>query len=176
VSDTLLLVTPAQYFATRFEREPEYVHGELVERSAPNLSNGIIRARLALILDGHGYACLSLTMQLAEDLFRIADAALFEVHPKCDYPKTPPVLVVEIASGDDRVRVERKLPEYQEWGVANICLVDPELKKLYVYDGGLIDVSKVELPALSITITPEQLFGNWQISDVGPAPLPATGL
>jgi Uma2 family endonuclease len=115
-------MTPAQYFATRFEREPEYVRGELVERSALNLSNGVIRARLAGLLDGHGYACLSLTMQLAEDLFRIADAVLFEVHPKCDYPKIPPVLVVEIASGDDRVRVERKLPEYQDGALPTFAL------------------------------------------------------
>ena len=48
---TKALITPQQYLATQFEREPELVHGEVVERPLPNLIHGRTQQRLAVHLD-----------------------------------------------------------------------------------------------------------------------------
>ena len=45
---TKALITPEQYFATPFEREPELVRGEVVERPLPNLIRGRTQQRLAM--------------------------------------------------------------------------------------------------------------------------------
>ena len=111
---TKALITPQQYLATQFEREPELVHGELVERPLPNLIHGRTQQRLAVHLDGVGYCCTEVRMRLAEDLYRIPDVAVFEgTGPSEAVPTTPPLLVVEISSPDDRLdAMLQKLDEY----------------------------------------------------------------
>ncbi len=111
---TKSLVTPQQYLATPFEREPELVHGELVERPSPNLVHGRTQQRLAVHLDGVGYCCTEVRMRLAEDLYRIPDVAVFEgTGPTEAVPTAPPLLVVEISSSDDRLdAMLQKLDEY----------------------------------------------------------------
>jgi Uma2 family endonuclease len=72
------IVTPEQYLATQFEREPELVRGEIAERPLPNLIHGRTQQRLAVHLDSVGYCCTEVRMRLAEDLYRIPDVAVFE--------------------------------------------------------------------------------------------------
>ena len=43
---TKALITEEQYLATYYEREPELVHGELVERPLPNFPHGSIQLEL----------------------------------------------------------------------------------------------------------------------------------
>jgi Uma2 family endonuclease len=155
-----VLITPEQYLATHFEREPELVHGELVEKSLPTFSHGKTQLRLCMLLGGAGSGGTEVRMKLAEDLFRIPDFALFEQEPEKELPESPPLLIVEIASPDDRLRdVEQKLEEYRAWGVAHVWFVEPELKKLYTYDRGLTNVARLELPQFGLTITAADLFG-----------------
>jgi Uma2 family endonuclease len=152
------LLTPEQYLAMSFDREPEFVHGELVEKSLPNNDHSRTQQRLSVLLDRAGHCRPELRMKLAEDVYRIPDFALFENDPG-NVPTSPPILAVEIASPDDRVRdLELKLDEFRKWGVAHIWFVNPELQKLYTYDRGLMNVAQFELPQFGITITLDQLF------------------
>ena len=51
-----------------------------------------------------------------------------------------------------------KLQDYRAWGVSNIWVVDPDLKTLCVYDGGLLERQRLELPKLEFSIGPADLF------------------
>ena|SRR5665213_1030841 len=158
---TKTFLTPQQYFATPFAREPELVHGELVERPLPNLIHGRTQQRLAVHLDGVGFCCTEVRMRLAEDLYRIPDVAVFEgTGPTEIVPSSPPLLVVEISSPDDRLdAMLQKLEEYRAWGVSHIWLIEPELKRIHVYDGGsLTAVSRLELAHFDFAVTAEELF------------------
>ena len=155
------IITPEQYLATHFEREPELVHGEVAERPLPNLIHGRTQQRLAVHLDSVGYCCTEVRMRLAEDLFRIPDVAVFEgPGPMEPVPTIPPVLVVEISSPDDRLEAMlQKLEQYRVWGVQHIWLIEPELKRIHVYDhGSLKEVSRLELPQFGFAVTAEQVF------------------
>jgi Uma2 family endonuclease len=158
---TKALITPEQYFATQFEREPELVRGELVERPLPNLIHGRTQQRLAVHLDGVGYCCTEVRMRLAEDLYRIPDVAVFEgTGPTEIVPSSPPLLVIEISSPDDRLEAMlQKLEEYRTWGVPHIWLIEPELKRIHIYDGGsLTAVSRLELAHFDFAVSAEELF------------------
>ena len=158
---TKALITPQQYLATQFEREPELVHGELVERPLPNLIHGRTQQRLAVHLDGVGYCCTEVRMRLAEDLYRIPDVAVFEgTGPTEAVPTAPPLLVVEISSPEDRLdAMLQKLDEYRTWGVRHIWLIEPERKRIHVYDqGSLTAVSRLELAEFGFTVTAQELF------------------
>src|SRR5258706_1073139 len=158
---TKALITPQQYLATEFDRDPELVHGELVERPLPNLIHGRTQQRLAVHLDSVGYCCTEVRMRLAEDLYRIPDVAVFEGPGPTDaVPVSPPLLVVEISSPDDRLdAMLQKLEEYRAWGVRHIWLVEPELKRIHGYDhGSLTALSRLELPQFGFAITAQELF------------------
>ncbi|HTS77251.1 MAG TPA: Uma2 family endonuclease [Bryobacteraceae bacterium] len=151
------LITPQQYLSTHFEREPEYVHGELVEKSLPTKSHSRIQQRLSVLLDRVGCCYPELRVQIADDAFRIPGIALFETEPAGEVPNSPPLLIIEIASPDDKMHdLLEKFEEYRAWGVPHICMVEPELKKLYVYDRGLKEMNQLELG--DFAITPAELF------------------
>ena len=157
---TDILVTPEQYLASHFDREPEFVHGEIVERPLPTRIHGRTQQRLGVLLDRVGYCCTDVRVQLTEDLYRIPDVMVFEGNgPLEQVPTSPPMLIVEISSPDDKFHeLLKKCEQYRVWGVANIWLVEPELKKFHVYAGGLKVVSQFEFPSHNLTITPADLF------------------
>jgi Uma2 family endonuclease len=151
------LLTPQQYLSTHFEREPEYVHGELVEKTLPNDTHSRIQQRLSVLLDRTGHCRPALRMRLAEDAFRIPDFAVFAHEPESEVPDSPPLLIIEIASPDDKMHdLLEKFEDYRAWGVPHIWMVEPELKKLYVYDRGLKEMNQMELG--DFAITPAELF------------------
>jgi Uma2 family endonuclease len=88
-------------------------------------------------------------MRLAPDLYRIPDIAVFaESKPDEPIPSRPPLVVIEIISPDDRdSEMLEELAEYQDWGVANIWVVDPQRRTLTAYeDGALRNVPRLTLP------------------------------
>jgi Uma2 family endonuclease len=80
--------------------------------------------------------------------------------PKEHIPSTPPFLVVEIVSEDDRhTEIRKKLAEFNDWGVKHIWLADPWTRTLSVYDGsGLHEVPTFELPEFGATLSPGEIF------------------
>lgn len=163
---TRALITPEQYLATHFEREPELVRGELVERPLPTFSHGniqlVLGSRLLAFAQTHGmFIAVEVRMRLDRDLYRIPDIGVWAgPEPPGQLPFTPPLVVVEVSSPDDRLHdLLQKLEEYQVWGVQHIWLVEPELKKFHVYDNGsLREVRRLELPELGFAVTAAELF------------------
>jgi Uma2 family endonuclease len=160
---TKQLITAEQYLATPYEREPEFVHGELVERSLPTFPHGNLQlslgARLFALTRVHGlFSGVEVRVRIAPDVYRIPDIAMWERAPG-DLPDTPPLLVVEILSPDDRMHdVIEKLEEYRAWGVSLIWIVEPELKRLFVYDGRLQETAQLDLSRFGFSVTASELF------------------
>ena len=112
-----------------------------------------------MLLGSIGYGCTELRVKLAHDLYRNPDFALYKGEPEGELPDTPPLLIIEIAPPDDRRRdVEQKLEEYSAWGVAHVWFVEPEMKKLYIYERGLTEAAQLELPEFHLVMTPADLF------------------
>jgi Uma2 family endonuclease len=161
---TSALLTADQYLAMHFpEREPEFVHGELRERSMPTWPHGRLQGLLFLRLNQIGLACVEVRMRLAHNLIRIPDVAVFrEAPPAGQVPTSQPFVAVEITSPDDRHQdLLEKLEEYRVWGVAHVWVVEPELQKFYIYtSAGLAQVSQFEIPESSFRVTATELFAE----------------
>lgn len=154
------LITPEQYLAASWEREPEYVHGEIVEKPLPNKKHGHLQSLIGALLMPAGYVGSEIRVGLAHDVFRLPDVAVWKREPEGELPTEPPFVAVEISSPDSRAgAVLQKLEQYRVWGAQNIWFVESQLAKLYVFDGGLKEVPQFELPEFNITITAERLFG-----------------
>ena len=70
-----------------------------------------------------------------------------------ELPDTPPLVVAEVLSLDDRLTaVREKLEEYKAWGVPHVWPADPHPPRLYLRDQGLGEVTSLQIPELGIEL------------------------
>jgi Uma2 family endonuclease len=150
---TTAQLTVEKYLNTPYgEYEPEFVNGEIIERSMPTPFHGWLTHLLSMRLHTAGYCLIASRMRPGKNVIRIPDLSVFHQFPSERVPASPPFVTVEIVSPDDRHEdLIRKLEEYRLWGVEHVWLVEPELRKFHVYDSrGLMEVRAFELPGLRI--------------------------
>jgi Uma2 family endonuclease len=161
-------ITAEQYLHMTFEHDAEFVHGEIVERSMPDYIHANIQF-LILVRFGsliHKYPVHprpELRLRIAPEVYRIPDICVFAGQkPLQSVPDTPPLVVIEILSKDDRHSdLMQKLEEYRTWGVPNIWIVDPATKRFSVYtELGLQNVSSFNLAEYPFQLTQPELFAD----------------
>ena len=102
-----------------------------------------------------------LRLRMASDLFRIPDVVVFAgPRPAEAVPSSPPLVVIEVTSPDDRYHdLLQKLEEYRAWGIPHIWVVEPELRQLHVNTSdGLARVNQFELSEFDFRIAGTELF------------------
>ena len=161
-------ITVEQYLHMTFEHDAEYVHGELVERTMPDNVHSLIQFLILmeigrLIQSYPLFPRPELRLRLSHDVYRLPDISIFAgQRPQESVPSTPPLLVIEILSKDDRHHdLMEKLEEYRVWGVPNIWMVDPMARRLSFYtESGLHHVSSLALADYPFELTPAVLFSD----------------
>jgi Uma2 family endonuclease len=161
-------ITAEQYLHMTFEHDAEFVRGEIVERSMPDNIHSLIQFLILMeigrLIRTHPlFPRPELRLRLAAEVYRIPDISVFAGEPpKQNVPSTPPLLVIEILSKDDRHHnLMEKLEEYRVWGVPNIWVVDPLAKRLSAYNElGLQNVSSLALADYPFELTPSVLFSD----------------
>jgi Uma2 family endonuclease len=158
-------VSVNEYLRTSYPNpEPEYRDGEIEERSVPDYKHGAAQANLsALFLRERGrrlYPATETRLQLSPERYLIPDVAVFSPVPPTErFPSSPPLIVIEVLSDDDRMsQVREKLAEYKAWGVPHVWLVDPGTRRLYVCAATLHEVTSLDLPDLGLRLTPSDIF------------------
>jgi Uma2 family endonuclease len=158
------LLTAEQYLETSFgERPPEFVHGELIARSMPKWLHSRLQHLLAVRLHGSGLLCApELHMRLAPDVIRIADIAVYRDAPSDQIPTSPPFVVIEVISPDDKYpELLYKLKQYQEWGIEHIWVVEPEMREFQIYgDNGLMRTDRFELAEFDFRVSAAEVFAE----------------
>ena len=159
-------ITAEQYLHMTFEHDAEFVRGEIVERSMPD---NFIHVSSS---DADGdrtsdpihplFPCPELRLRLEPELTAFRTSRFSPEPPKQSVPSTPPLLVIEILSKDDRHHdLMEKLEEYRVWGVPNIWVVDPLAKRFATYtELGLQNVSSLALADYPFELTPSILFSD----------------
>jgi Uma2 family endonuclease len=146
--------------------EPDYVDGEVVERSLPTPIHSRIQALLILLfaplMSPFGLLLQpELRMRVAPRRFRVVDFAVFRnARPEGRYAEMPPLVAVEIMSPDDRLgKMKVRLEDYRRWGVPHVWLVDPRRKRLYEYtEAGLLQQVSLRLTEFDFEISALELF------------------
>ncbi|MDW8353018.1 MAG: Uma2 family endonuclease [Bryobacterales bacterium] len=160
-------VSEEEYLRTSFgDRAPEYVHGELVERTLPNKSHSKAQVELAFAFKTLQarlplFPFSELRVPVAPGKYRIVDVAVYaRQEPKEELPEELPLVVAEIVSPEDgHEDLMRRLEEFRTWGVPHIWLVDSGLRRLYVYRHGRLEaVNASELPEFGVQIPVAQVL------------------
>jgi Uma2 family endonuclease len=159
-------MTVDEYLHTSFpDLDKEYRDGEVVERTLPDYLHAKAQAQIgslfvALRKTLHLYPAAGVRLKLRPSHYLIPDIAVFHpAEPSERVPSSPPFVVIEILSPDDRLTaVREKLQEYRQWGVPHVWLVDPHSKRLYTCGEGLLEVATLKIPELQLEVTPADIF------------------
>ena len=162
---TQTLIPLEKYLRTNYEPDAEFVDGEIVERHLGENPHSAAQVRLIQLFtplsQSHDlHLRTELRVRLSPTRVRIPDFAVFRATPTELVPSTPPLLVAEIVSREDRhTGIIGKFEEYRAWGVRHLCLVDPWRQQLSVYaENGLTAVPALRIPAFDSQISPSDLF------------------
>ena len=159
-------ISAQDYLKTHYElQDPEYVDGELIERSLPNLEHSTVLKKLLRILDSREIspplvAYADLTVRIDPARYRIPDVVAYAEKPTESHPSQPPFIVVEILSPDDRMsEVLNKLADYEAWQAKHIWLIDPSRRQFYVFrDGAPRPIDVLETADPQLAIKPQDVF------------------
>ena len=155
-----------EYLRTSFEgAEPDYVEGELLERTVPNLFHSEIQVSLGDAFKPWQdrrelFRATEIRLRLGVDKFRVADFAVFSKRQFDSIPVDMPCAVVEIVSPDDRYDdLMVKLDDYEQAGVEFIFIARPATPTLFRYrSGDLLAQAALELPSHSVKIPLDAIF------------------
>ena len=99
------LVPIEEYLSTSWDPDREYLAGRLIERNVGELDHSYLQSLLLKLLDRRGlFAFVELRVQVRADRFRIPDVLAVRQMPSGRFLRTPPYIVVEVLSPDDRTR------------------------------------------------------------------------
>ena|SRR5689334_24274135 len=154
------LISVEEYLNTAYDPDVEYVDGVLVERNVGDRFHSWIQRNLIVALSvkyPKVFPFPELRSKTRETRYRLPEVCVTLTWPETDYLLDAAFLAIEILSESDTMtRVIEKLEEYEEKGVKNIWLIDPRLRKMFVYSGGTLqeihgDTVATENPRLELT-------------------------
>ena len=153
------------YLRTSFpDLDKEFRDGELVERSMPDYLHGKIQLRLGVFFMALSkrlalFPSSEARLLLSPGRALIPDIAVFHPEEPQGIPTTPPLVVIEILSVDDRLsEVREKLREYHAWGIPHVWLIDPRSRRFYTCEERLNEAVSLTIPELGVELTQAALF------------------
>ena len=131
-----------------------------MERSLPTYLHGKVKGLFFAAFLGQDSPCVETRMKVRTGLYLIPDVAVFYPQEPEQVPETPPLVVIEVLSPDDRMTaVLEKLEEYRGWGVRHVWLVDPHARRMYAWDAGLREVERLATAEVGVEIGRREILG-----------------
>ncbi len=133
------LVSLEEYLKECYESDREYIDGELVERNMGEADHGALQGLItAWLLNRRKklgiYVFTEARTQISPTRFRIPDIAVTTRKAKGRLLTEPPFLCIEILSPEDRAnRLEDKIDDYLQFGVAYVWIIDPRKRRAWEY-------------------------------------------
>ncbi len=135
------LVTVEEYLRTSFsDGDREYVDGRVLERNLGEKDHSRTQRKLIAFFVAQetalGTYCFpEQRVQVKRTRFRVPDVCVYiGREPQEQVFRTPPFLVVEILSRDDRTSdTQEKIEDYLDFGVGYVWIIDPRTRQGYVH-------------------------------------------
>jgi Uma2 family endonuclease len=138
---TPVAISVEEYLHTSFpDGDREYIDGVVVERNWGEKDHSRTQKKLILF-----FAALEAThatfafpeqrVQVKPTRFRVPDVCVYlGSEPEEQIFRTPPFLVIEILSPDDRATsVQEKIDDYLAFGVPFVWSIDPRTRRAYIH-------------------------------------------
>ena len=132
------LISVAEYLATPYRPDCDYVDGEVLERNAGEWDHSSLQTAIA------GYfwvrrkelgihVAAEQRVQVSATRFRVPDVCVLLGEPDGQVLRKPPFLCIEVLSPEDRLsRVRERIDDYFKMGVQFVWVLDPATKTAYI--------------------------------------------
>jgi len=166
VMGTTLLVSEEEYLRSSYSPDCDFEAGQVVERHVGEREHSILQRELVFFFRGLSAATglqvfPEQRIKVGEAQYRVPDVCVYRKPAPRDKVFTrPPLLVIEILSGEDRMsRVRRKIDEYLRFGVTYVWVIDPEARRADVYTADRIyeareRVLRIDDPMVEVPLDP----------------------
>lgn len=121
-----------EYLRGCYKPDRDFVNGELQERNLGEIEHSEMQLAILLWFVRHAEQWRitplpEMRVQISGDHYRVADVAVISTDaPREKALVTPPLIVVEILSVEDRVqRYRERLDDYLVMGIPHIWVIDP---------------------------------------------------
>jgi Uma2 family endonuclease len=154
-----------QEFHARYAGEKpyfEYWDGEAIQKSVPTLLHSLIQKILVALLDAMGFDSRpEVTLRLDPTYEPIPDVIAAEGFFTEPYPTKPFEVVIEILSPDDPfARVVRKCHIYEQWGIRQVVVIDPQDRLVWSFDNGSLRETDIIARRGERVVTSEELWAE----------------
>ena len=145
---TTTLVPVEEYLRTDYEPDCDYVDGVLEERNLGEQTHGQLEGEIFAYFSAKRkqpgvYPRLEWRVQISPTKFIVPDVCLLLKKTKEPILTTPPFVIIEILSPEDRItRMRRRIDDYLNFGVRHIWLIDPESRRAWYCTGEGMTESK----------------------------------
>jgi Uma2 family endonuclease len=161
---TATRVSEQEYLTTSYKPECEFDNGELQARNSGERPHSILQVEFSGFFRElrKQYRTVRVfteqRIRIAPRKYRIPDVCVYkEPAPRASIFSTPPFIVIEILSPEDRMsRVRQKIDEYLAFGVPYVWVIDPIARRADVYTPSGIyeakDLLRTEDPAIEVPL------------------------
>jgi Uma2 family endonuclease len=163
-------VSVADYLATSYHPDCDYVDGFVEERHLGEKEHAILQGALVYLFLGNRAKWKievypELRVQVSPTRFRIPDITVTAAGLEWQrILRTPALLFVEILSPEDTMaRVRQRVDDYLSFGTEHIWVVDPESRKAYVAtQRGFEEPTNgvLAIPGTEISVVLSELFAE----------------
>lgn len=140
---TAILIPVSEYLESVYRPDCDYLEGELVERNVGERDHSRGQTRIVGYLFNreaelgiHVYA--EMRVQVRRDRYRVPDVCVvLGSEPDERVFTAPPFLCVEILSPrDSMTSMQERIDDYFRFGVSFVWVIDPRLKRAFIYSPG----------------------------------------
>jgi Uma2 family endonuclease len=162
------LVSEAEYLASVYRPDCEYVDGEVLERNLGETDHGSLQIILGAWFRRRRkefgiYVFGDTRTQVAPHRYRVPDLAITTTKPAGRILDEPPLLCIEIVSPEDRLsRMEERIKDYLAFGVRHVWLIDPRKKLAWSYtaDGNRRETTVLTTDSPRIELPVDEVFAE----------------
>ena len=166
------LISVSQYLKSSYRPDCDYVDGRVEERILGEHDHAALQAALILWFGQHQQewnieVLPEQRIQVAPTRFRVPDVCLVSLDQPVEQILTkPPLACIEILSPEDTMRrMQERIEDYRQFGVAHIWILDPGARLGYdCRPAGWLEAAEFEIPNTSIRLVLSEIFARMRRS------------
>lgn len=158
----------SEYLKTSYRPDRDYVDGIIEERNVGEHDHAALQAALILWFGQHQQewnieVLPEQRIQITPTRFRVPDVCLLSLDQPVEQVLTrPPLACIEILSPEDTLsRMQQRVKDYRQLGVANIWILDPATQTGYdCKPSGFLDAKEFAVPNTPIRLLLSEIFAR----------------
>jgi Uma2 family endonuclease len=161
-------VSVSEYLNSSYSPDRDFVDGRVEERNVGEHDHAAVQAALILWFGQHQNdwnieVLPEQRIRISPTKFRVPDVCLVLLsEPVEQILSRPPLACIEILSPEDTLRrMQERIDDYREFGVANIWVLDPAKQRGYdCNSSGFLDATEFAISGTPIRLVLSELFAK----------------